>query len=35
MADYRYTPDITARIPRLIEALKSADRKPDRSAGGS
>jgi hypothetical protein len=27
MADYRYTPDITARIPRLIEALKSADRR--------
>lgn len=27
MADYRYTPDITARIPRLIEALKSANRR--------
>lgn len=26
MADYRYTPDTTARIPNLIEALKSADR---------
>ncbi|KAJ9123966.1 hypothetical protein QFC22_000757 [Naganishia vaughanmartiniae] len=25
MADYRYTPDTTARIPRLIEALKYAD----------
>ncbi|KAJ9093798.1 hypothetical protein QFC19_008175 [Naganishia cerealis] len=25
MADYRYTPDTTARIPQLIEALRSAN----------